>query len=155
MDNEKAYTLKSVQSELKKLKKSRDKKREKIQELTSGLKADSKRIKELESIYDKLFHEDLQRQIATVWFKENKMTGEQIAKFLELSTKIHDRLDVLDVATVVKAITQVCDKKELEQNPTTFNAAADGDPMTTSMQRPENQRATYSTTPDSSQANNP
>lgn len=115
-EKEKVYTLKSVQSELKKLEKSRDKKKAKIAELTSEMKADSKRIKELEGIYDKLYHEDLQRQIATAWFKEQKMTGSQIQKFLQLSSKIHEQIDVLDVNVIVQAIMQLGDKQQLVQS---------------------------------------
>ena len=84
MNEEKAYTLKSAERELKKLKKARDQKKSRIAALTAEMKADSKRIRELEGIYDRLYHEDLQRQIATVWFKEQRMTGAQIEKFLQL-----------------------------------------------------------------------
>lgn len=114
-EKEKVYTLKSVQSELNKLKKSRDKKKEQIQKLTSEMKADNKRIKELESIHDTLYHEDLQRQIATVWFKEQKMTGKQIEKFLQISSQVHEQIDILDVNVIVQAITQLGDKQQLLQ----------------------------------------
>lgn len=114
-EKEKIYTLKSVQSELKKLEKSRDKKKAKIAELTSEMKADNKRIKELEVIHDKLYHEDLQRQIATTWFKEQKMTGKQIEKFLQISSRIHEQIDVLDVNVIVQAIMQLSDKQQLTQ----------------------------------------
>ena len=113
MNEEKAYTLKSAERELKKLKKARDLKKSRIAALTAEMKADSKRIRELEGIYDRLYHEDLQRQIATVWFKEQRMTGAQIEKFLQLSTRIHDKIDILDVATIVQAITQLSDKQQL------------------------------------------
>lgn len=114
--SEKVYTLKSVQIELKKLEKARAKKKAKIQELTAEMKADSKQIKVLEGIYDKLYHEDLQRQIATAWFKEQKMTGKQIEKFLQISSQIHEQIDVLDVNMIVQAIMQLGDKQQLVQN---------------------------------------
>lgn len=113
-EKEKTYTMKSAQSELARLEKSRDKKKEKLQQLTAELKETNAKIKELEGIYDTLYHEDLQRKIASVWFKEQKMTGEQIAKFLELSTQIHDKIDILDVATVVRAVTHVYDAQKRE-----------------------------------------
>lgn len=113
-EKEKTYTLKSVQAELAKLQKSKEKKRAKIQELTAELKADNARIKELEGIYDRLYREDVQRQISNAWFKEQHMTKGQIQKFLELSAQIHDKIDILDVATVVQAITHVYHAKQEE-----------------------------------------
>ena len=107
-ENEKPYTLKKVSAELKKIKSSKEKKKEKIKTLTEEVKADNARIKELEQLYDKLYHEDLQRQIAEVWFKEQKMTAGQIQKFLELSRQIHDKIDILDVNMVVQAVTTIC-----------------------------------------------
>ena len=108
-DKEKNYTLKNVQSELRKLEASRESRRAKVQELTAAIKEDSQRIKELEGIYDRLYHEDLQRQIETAWFKEQKMTGEQIRKFLQLSAKIHDQMDTMDVDTVAQLVQEFVD----------------------------------------------
>lgn len=53
-DEVKTYTLKSVQSEIAKLEKSRQKKKEKISNLTAELKADNTKMKELEKIFDML-----------------------------------------------------------------------------------------------------
>ena len=113
-ENEKIYTLKSVQSEITKLEKSRQKKKEKISSLTAELKADNSKMKELEKIFDDLYHENLQQKIATLWFKEEKMTKEQIEKFLELSKNIHDKIDVLDVQTIVNAVTYAYNKQRNE-----------------------------------------
>lgn len=113
-ENEKIYTLKSVQSEIAKLEKSRQKKKEKISSLTAELKADNSKMKELEKIFDDLYHENLQQKIATLWFKEEKMTKEQIEKFLELSKNIHDKIDVLDVQTIVNAVTYAYNKQRNE-----------------------------------------
>ena len=113
-ENEKIYTLKSVQSEIAKLEKSRQKKKEKISSLTAELKADNSKMKELEKIFDDLYHESLQQKIATLWFKEEKMTKEQIEKFLELSKNIHDKIDVLDVHTIVNAVTYAYNKQRNE-----------------------------------------
>ena len=114
--NEKNYTPKSVKSELSRLEKSREKKKEKIKVLTAELKEDNNRMKELEKIFDELYHEDLQQKIATLWFKEEKMTGEQIAKFLEISKQLHDKIDILDVQTVVKAVTYVYNRQHSENS---------------------------------------
>ncbi|MCM1508092.1 MAG: hypothetical protein NC177_13315 [Ruminococcus flavefaciens] len=113
-ENEKVYTLKSVQSEIAKLEKSRLKKKEKISNLTAELKVDNTKMKELEKIYDELYHEDLQQKIAKLWFKEEKMTKEQVEKFLELSINIHDKIDALDVQTIVNAVTYAYNKQRNE-----------------------------------------
>lgn len=122
MSDEKVYTLKSVKSEIVRLEKSRDKKKEKIKALTEELKVDNARMKELENIFDQLYHENLQKQIAEVWFKEEKLTGEQITKFLELSKHICDKIDILDVQTVANAVTDVYNKqnevKEIKETST-------------------------------------
>lgn len=102
--SEKQYTLKSARSELARLEKLRESKTAKIQQLRSELKEINAKVKEVESIYDTLYHEDLQRQIAAEWFKEQKLSGGQIAKFLELSRHLHDKIDVLDITTVVQAV---------------------------------------------------
>ena len=114
-ENEKNYTLKSVKSEISRLEKSREKKKEKIKVLTAELKEDNTRMKELEKIFDELYHEDLQQKIATLWFKEEKMAGEQIAKFLEISKQLHDKIDILDVQTVVNAVTYVYNRQHSEK----------------------------------------
>ena len=115
-ENEKNYTLKSVKSEISRLEKSREKKKEKIKVLTAELKEDNNRMKELEKIFDELYHEYLQQKIATLWFKEEKMTGEQIAKFLEISKQLHDKIDILDVQTVVNAVTYVYNRQHSENS---------------------------------------
>lgn len=114
-ENEKNYTLKSIKSEISRLEKSRERKKEKIKILTAELKEDNTRMKELEKIFDELYHEDLQQKIATLWFKEEKMTGEQIAKFLEISKQLHDKIDILDVQTIVNAVTYVYNKQHSEK----------------------------------------
>lgn len=113
-ENEKVYTLKSVQSEIAKLEKSRQKKKEKISNLTAELKADNLQMKELEKIFDNLYHEDLQQKIAKLWFKKEKMTSEQVEKFLEISKQIHDKIDTLDIQTVVNAVTYAYNKQHSE-----------------------------------------
>lgn len=120
-DEVKTYTLKSVQSEIAKLEKSRQKKKEKISNLTAELKADNTKMKELEKIFDELYHESLQQKIATLWFKEEKMSAEQVEKFLELSKQIHDKIDTLDVQTIVNAVTYAYNKHLNEAENTVSN----------------------------------
>ncbi len=107
--NDKKYTLKNVQSELRKLEAAQESKRAKVQELTAAIKEDTQHIKELEVIYDRLYHENLQHRIETAWFKEQKMTEAQILKFLQLSAKIHDQMDTMDVDTVAQLVQEFGD----------------------------------------------
>lgn len=115
-EKEKTYTLKKVTSELKKLYETKEKKKAKIKELSDEVKATNSKIKELEVLHDQLYHEDLQRQIAEVWFKEQKMTGEQIQKFLELSRHLHDKIDILDVNMIVQAVTSIYHTQQMQQD---------------------------------------
>ena len=61
-DKEKHYTLKNVRTELKKVKAAQESKQAKVQELKTSIKADGKRIRELEGIYENLCHERSQRR---------------------------------------------------------------------------------------------
>ena len=110
-DEEKIYSLKTVQTEIARLQKSMDKKREKIENLTAELKADKSHMKELEKLADELQKSELKEKIAKVWFDEEKMTGEQIEKILELSRRIHDKLDVLDVRILRRKRNPDCRKE--------------------------------------------
>ena len=112
-DDEKVYSLKTVQTEIARLQKSMDKKREKIESLTVELKADKSHMKELEKLADELQKSELKEKIAKVWFDEEKMTGEQIEKILELSRRIHDKLDVLDVRDVAEIVAEFCGENEI------------------------------------------
>lgn len=102
---EKNYTLKSVTTEIEKTRKSIDNKKENIKKLTDEIKAEKKKLKELEHICTTLHNESLQRQISAAWFKDKTMTPEQIEKFLELSMKIQDKIDILNVSDMVDAVT--------------------------------------------------
>lgn len=123
-DENKTYTLKSVQSEIARLEKSRQKKKEKISSLTAELRADNTRMKELEKIFDELYHENLKEKIAALWFREEKLTSEQIEKFLEISVQIHDKIDTLDIQTVVNAVTHAYNRQHSEdKKPDTSTSA--------------------------------
>ena len=116
-DNEKTYSLKSVQAELAKLEKAKEKKRAKIQELTAALKADQAKIKELRAISDRLYQESVQAQITAAWFGKKKLTKEQIARMLEISMELPERIDVLDLTTIIQNTTPVyhVQQEELQQ----------------------------------------
>ena len=118
MENEKNYTLKSVTSELKKLEKSKQKKKEAVQKLTASIKEDSQKIKELEGIYDRLYNQNLHAKIEIAWFKNKskRLTGEQIEKVLLISTQTREDLDILDVTTIVHEIKKIGDAKRNEMS---------------------------------------
>lgn len=83
-EKEKAYTLKSVQAELKKLEKSRDKKEAKIKELNAALKVENKRIKELQVIYNKLRRENTAADLAETYGDDiEKLKGVPIELLLK------------------------------------------------------------------------
>ncbi|MBE6873203.1 MAG: hypothetical protein E7493_04775 [Ruminococcus albus] len=113
--NERVHNLKSVMAEIQRVSRQRDKKTEKVRELNAEIKADNARLKELKNTYDQLQNESLQQQIADAWFKEEKLSGEQIAKFLELSRQLKEKIDVLDVETIVKAVNTIEPEKQKEK----------------------------------------
>ncbi len=116
MENEKNYTLKSVTSELKKLEKSKQKKKEAVQKLTASIKEDSQKIKELEGIYDRLYNQNLHAKIEIAWFKNKskRLTGEQIEKVLLISTQTREDLDILDAPSIVHRIKKMSEEKRKE-----------------------------------------
>lgn len=91
-DKEKGYTLKTVQSELAKLEKWKEKKRSRMQELMAELKAINAQIKELEAVYDRLYQEDVQRRIGIAWFEKQKLSKEEIERMLEISVGLPKRI---------------------------------------------------------------
>ena len=109
---EKVYTLKNVKAEMEKIQKSRDKKKDKVKLLNAEIKADNTRLKELEGIYQKLYNDSLQRQVADVWFKEQKLSSEQIAKFIELSKQLGDKINDLEVDDIVEAVSLIEPKND-------------------------------------------
>lgn len=113
---EKVYTLKNVKNEMDRIIKSRDKKKDKVKQLNTEIKADNTRLKELEVIYKKLYTESMQRKIADVWIKENKMSAEQISKYLELSKQLGDKIDTLEIADIVEAISLIEPKVDTYSN---------------------------------------
>lgn len=120
---EKNYTLKSIQTEIKRVKKALESKQSEIKKLSEEVKTDKKSLRELEGIYTTLYQESLQKQIASAWFKGKKLTGEQITKFLELSTQIFDKIDCLDVADMVDAVNNVYNEHETESTMPENNTA--------------------------------
>ena len=125
-NNERVHNLRSVMAEIQRVSRQRDKKTEKVRELNAEIKADNARLKELKNTYDQLQNESLQQQIADAWFKEEKLSGEQIAKFLELSRQLKEKIDVLDVETIVKAVNTIETEKQ-EEKVDTYITNSSGD----------------------------
>jgi len=104
---EKKPTSKSVMIEIERTKKNNAKRTARIAELKKEIVSGNAKIKELEKQYSTLYQAELISKIADVWFKEQKLTDEQIKKFLELSKQVGGRIDKLDMDTIVKAITNI------------------------------------------------
>lgn len=106
---EKAYTIKGITAEIERAKKSLDKKQQKLDSLTEEVKDETAKLKKLETIYDNLQKEALQKQMA------KEMTVEQINKLLELSRKIN--IDEIDLDKVEKAVKAVNLTQENDNTP--------------------------------------
>lgn len=110
--NEKPYTIKSVQRELFRLKQATEKKTKAVQQLQKEIKANKKRSKELQLVYNDLVQDRLQQQIAATWFKDQKLSPEQVNKFLELSKQLSGKIDYLDVDSIVQVVEATCVQAE-------------------------------------------
>lgn len=108
---EKTYTLKSIHATIAKIEKKKENNKEKIKQLTKEINSYNAKIKELEGIYDKLYKEDIQRQLEIKWFKDCKMTAEEVAKFIELGKKLHEKINILDIDEVIEAVELVQTEK--------------------------------------------
>lgn len=65
---------------------------------------------------------DMQRQISSVLFKGEKLTPEQLAKFMEVSKQIRAKIDILNVETATQAIGLTCEESS-ETDKTTSTSA--------------------------------
>jgi TolA-binding protein len=102
--SDKKRTAKSVLNELERVRKSSQKRGEKIAELKKEISLDNSKIKELEKMYESLQHEELQAKIASEWLKEKKLTDEQVAALLEIGKQIGDKIDSVGAEVVVDAV---------------------------------------------------
>jgi len=96
--------------EIEKLRKMRETRISRQTTLKEEIAELSKKIRELEKLYEAVYNEELQHRIAKTWLKDGKMTDKQILKLLEVGNLIHDKIDILDADTVVKAVTDVYEK---------------------------------------------
>ena len=110
MDKEKTYTVSSAESELKKLRKAREKKLAQIKAMTLALKEDNLRIKELESIYDHLCKERLQNAMKTVIFKEKDLSAGQVMKYMQMIQSLGKDVDRLDMNRTIQMIRNSLDQ---------------------------------------------
>ena len=124
MENEKDYKLKSVNTELKKARRALEKKQQRMQELSLAIKADTKRIKELESISKRLDQEELQQQVNEVWFREQKLSHKQIRLYLELSRRFGSRIEGVDLDKAERLLMECCS----DQKPVSDSVAPHTEP---------------------------
>lgn len=104
MANEKKYTLKTAQSELNKLEEKKLKKMAELEAVKNEIKEIDISIKNINKTIDKLNSENLKKQMSEALFENSGLTNEQISKLLELSQKIGDKIDNVDVDELVSII---------------------------------------------------
>lgn len=109
---EKVYTVRNVKSEMERVIKSRDKKKEKVQQLNAEIKADNAKLKELEGIYEKLNRDVIKKELYDAWFKDGALTTSQIKKLIDLSLKLGKNIDKLDVDELLEAISLIESEKK-------------------------------------------
>lgn len=107
--SEEKHTLKSVQSEIKRLQNARQKKTEKIEGMRAEIREMDKRLKELTKLEEQLSQEEMQRRFMTMFPKGTKLTTEQMNKFLEISRQVIDKIDILDTDAAAQAIGLACE----------------------------------------------
>jgi|GEM_PF-4657823 len=105
--NTKKQTSTGVMAEIERIRKNNTRRNERITQLRGEIVADNAKIKELERLHETLCQEEMQHRIAKLWFKEKKLTDEQIMKFLAISEQIGDQIDSVDTGTIIAAITSV------------------------------------------------
>ncbi len=108
----KPYTLKKAASEIQRLEELLEKKQTKYKALAAEIKDTKKALKNVKDIHKRLEEERLQSLIAAEWFKNPDMTGERIAKYLELSKQLGDKIDNLDAGSITDAVALVCDDQQ-------------------------------------------
>lgn len=113
MANEKKYTLKTAQSELNKLEEKKLKKMAELEAVKNEIKEIDISIKNINKTIDKLNSESLKKQMSEALFENSGLTNEQISKLLELSQKIGDKIDNVDVDELVSIIPE---KEKVDTN---------------------------------------
>jgi predicted nuclease with TOPRIM domain len=120
--NTKKQTSTGVMAEIERIRKNNARRNEKITQLRGEIVADNGKIKELERLHESLCQEEMQHRIAKLWFKEKKLSDEQIMKFLAISEQIGDQIDTIDTGAIIAAISSVAGttavKKQTAPKPT-------------------------------------
>ncbi|MDR2558443.1 MAG: hypothetical protein LBC86_02720 [Oscillospiraceae bacterium] len=116
MSSTKNRTSGGVMAEIERIRKTNTRRNEKIAQLRREITADNAKIKELEKLYETLNQAELQHKISKLWFRDKKLTDEQVLKLLELGEQIGDRIDMLDTSAIVDAIASVAGNSSNSQN---------------------------------------
>jgi hypothetical protein len=91
----------------------------KITQLRNEIVADNAKIKELDKLCETLKQAELQERVSKLWFRDKKLSDEQIKKFLQLSEQIGDKIDSVDIETIYNLIigTAGVNKKQAVTKP--------------------------------------
>ena len=96
----KKITSKAVKKTLESLTEKYKKQIDKIAELKKESSDLAKEIKQKKKLLDDLRIEEWKSEIAQICVKEKNLTDEQLLKLLELSTRIGDKVDLLDISKI-------------------------------------------------------
>lgn len=99
----KRQTRRSVSVNIEKLKKINADRQERVSKLQAEISTDSAKIKELEKLCETLAKEELRNKLTGV-SKSKILTEEQTVAFIEISKKLMDKIEILDVRAVMEAI---------------------------------------------------
>lgn len=109
MSDEK-HTLKSVQSEIRRLETARQKKTEKIDSIRAEIRETDKRLKELKKLEEQLYQEEMQHKFMAMFPKGTMLTAEQMNKFMEIGKHVIEKIDILDTDAAAQAIGLACEE---------------------------------------------
>lgn len=117
--SEEKHTLKSVQSEIKRLKAARQKKTEKIDSMRAEIRELDVRLRELAKQEEQLCQEEMQRQFMAMFPKGTKLTSEQMQKFMTIGKHVIEKIDILDTDAAAQAIGLACEDTPKKAEDTT------------------------------------
>lgn len=114
-ENPKKYTLKSAQSELKRLEEKKSKKEETLKALNAEIKEINTQIREISKVIEKLNSESLKKEVTVALFKGSNLTNEQISKLIELNRRIGNNIDNVDIDSIVSSIPQKTEETNVNE----------------------------------------
>ncbi len=115
---EKSFTLRSAKSELRRLEKARDSKRETIKRLQDELKELTPKIKQMAALVEQLSQEETHRKILAT-FSGKKMSQAQVSKALDLIQKLDGDLDNVSVDQIAAIVHSAAEDARGKDTPVT------------------------------------